>query len=457
MKIEKIIELLELESLENGYQQNIALWDSWYKGNVADFHEYKEDNGVSSVSRKRRTLGVAKLGCETFADNIYNPETEITVEESFQEVLDDVLKQNKFTSRMNNAVERGYALGTFGIETRLTKDDKVKIGFISADMMFPVIYNNSFAWLVASQQSSNVFSVSLHVQEVKGVYRVENRIIKQINENTYEVISKATMEKEYKIKYSTEFPVPMLHIIKPAIANNLEPLSPYGISIYGNAIDEMQAVDIAFSSMSTEIETGKMLIFTTVDNLDNIDGSLKYNNAREGFYIMDGQKTFSDGTSVKTHSPQLRSEHMIDTLETALNLYGRKIGLGDNVFTFKDGSIYTNTAQVVSTQSKFFKTRQKYLSLVEEELIAMVEGIYYLLYKKEYKDDISIEFDDTMIHDKDREDKELDFQLMNGLISEVYYWQIKLGYTEELAIEFVQNQQKLKGLKELPTEEGELE
>lgn len=453
MRIEELLGLIEAESMENGYQANIQMWMEWYKGNVPSFHKYTEFNGVDSVSRELRKMGMAKKVCEDYADFIYNPETSITVDESYQDRFDEILRFNNFESNINFGIEKGYALGTLGIVTSLINGEP-SIQMASADMMFPIVKYKQFAWAIVTEYQPNVYYISVHYSKNKfGKYLVENYII-NINQNgDTEVLTKEQMLNDYNIIESKVYPEPMLHIIKPAIANNIDFTTPYGLSIYGNAISELQAVDIAFSAIPTELVVGKMLKFGMVTAATYDENGHAFIND-EGYYVTGTDSTFQDGTTVKTHSPQLRTEAMIDVLETELNLLGRKCGMGDNAYSFENGNIYTNTAQVVSTNSKFYRTRQKHLAIVSEALENMVRAIYFLDKGFLYGGEVTVEFDDSIIHDKEQEDKELNFQLMNQLISEVYYWQEKLGLTEELAKEFVKKQNELKGLIEMPDDEG---
>ena len=101
----------------------------------------------------------------------------------------------------------------------------------------------------------------------------------------------------------------------------------------------------------------------------------------------------------------------------SLNLFGRKVAFGDNYFTNDNGTIYTNTSQVISTNSKFFKTRQKHASIVEQNIISMIRALHYLEFGTELVEDIDVQFDDSIIHDKDLEFKNDILMLNLGMLS----------------------------------------
>lgn len=451
MNIDKILELIGAVSAENGYQEYIELWESWLKGEVEDFHSYTEWNGYKNSTRERMTLSMAKKSCEEWADMLYNPDTEITVDESYQDCFDELMTLTDFAKGINNGIERGYGLGTLGIVTSIV-DGKPTVDFTTADMMYPVYLDEDFAWCIVSEYKPNLFFIQLHMEEIDGKHIVHNRLVKKV-EDEYELLTDETLRTDYRVEPIIEYPLPMLNIITPAISNNIDTTTPYGISIFANALSELKGVDIAYTGIQLDITTGKRITFSTVDNLENHDGNMKFPDT-EGFYVMEGDSTFNDGSTVMFKEPTLKGKDLIDYLETNLNMFGRKVGFGDNAYSFQNGSVYTNTTQVISTNSKMFKTRNKHLVIIREALEGFVRAIYYLDTGNEYTGDITVEFDDSIVHDIEKEEKELVFQLMNGLISEVYYWQVKLGLTEDLAIQFVKEQQRLRGLIEMPEEEG---
>lgn len=61
--------------------------------------------------------------------------------------------------------------------------------------------------------------------------------------------------------YETGSPYPTFAIVKPAVDNTRVDMSPYGQSVFADAVDAIQAVDLAFDAMISEIDNGKMRVF----------------------------------------------------------------------------------------------------------------------------------------------------------------------------------------------------
>ena len=180
-----------------------------------------------------------------------------------------------------------------------------------------------------------------------------------------------------------------------------------------------------------------------------------FDDEQDEFYLLPETETMSDGTLIKQVSPTLRTEQQIDTLQTHLRLLGRKVGLGDDYYSFKEGSIYTNTSQVISSNSRFYKTRQKHTTLIASAVEQMVKAIYYLLYNNVYEGDVTIDFDDSIIEDRETTEKQALIEYNAGLISKEEYFIRTRNFTEEQAKEFVQKQEEYQEIEEeLPFEEG---
>src|SRR5690606_36723469 len=63
---------------------------------------------------------------------------------------------------------------------------------------------------------------------------------------------------------------PLFVYLKPNEANNYDPQSPMGISIYANALDTLEALDIVFDSFVREFRLGKKRILVPASALRTV-------------------------------------------------------------------------------------------------------------------------------------------------------------------------------------------
>ena len=62
-------------------------------------------------------------------------------------------------------------------------------------------------------------------------------------------------------EYDTGCAFPTFSIVKPAVDNTRVDMSPYGQSVFADAVDAIQAVDLAFDAMINEVDVSKMRVF----------------------------------------------------------------------------------------------------------------------------------------------------------------------------------------------------
>lgn len=445
----KILDDLGYTALVDSEMQTyIEQWLAWYQGEVKDFHSYTEYQGSEfKHNRKRYTLGMAKQVSEVWADNMYNPETEIVIgNERVQEWWDNKKQEIKFDSNFNELEELTFALGTTAtVQYSDANEGYVDIDYLTHDKIYPLEVRNGEILSVAfvSKYDDDIYYVNIHERQ-GNVYKIYNKFF-EINDESYTEVFLDNVATEFISK------VKLFQIHRPAIANNKVLGSPFGLSIFANAIEELKATDIAYDALSKEVQFGKIRVYLKSGAfIINHDGrEIKVLNPnQEEFYILDsGIDGQDEGQQVEVSVPQLR-QVLIDFLNTQLNLVGRKCGLGDNAFSFSEGTIYTNTTQVVSTNSKFYKTRQKHGTVMEENIIDIIKGLYWLEFKRELTAPISVHMDDSILHDKDEElNRVLQFY-DRGIVSKEYVISIFNNMTLEEAKAFLKEQEELLEIEE---------
>lgn len=61
--------------------------------------------------------------------------------------------------------------------------------------------------------------------------------------------------------FDTGCAFPTFGIVKPAVTNTRVDMSPYGQSVFADAVDAVQAVDLTFDALINEIDLSKMRVF----------------------------------------------------------------------------------------------------------------------------------------------------------------------------------------------------
>lgn len=421
------------------YYSNIYDWIEWYKGELDKFHKYTMYNGFQFIDRKRASLRMPKRVSEEWASLLYNDKVCITLDDANQRTFDRILNDNKFDCKFSELLERTFALGTGALVEYKDAKGKVKIDYIIAPMIFPLRCENGevIDCAFASTKGDAIY-VNIHTEK-NGIYRIENRMFKVLN-GKYQ---NCPMEG-IKVAYSS--PVKLFQILKPNIANNIELFTPMGMSVYGNAIEQNKTIDMTYDSLKNEFELGKKRLFLRTDvlttknvNLMNYKGELEnveipiFDVDQTEFFALPGEDSDELITEI---NPELRISEHIDGLQTELNLFSDSCGLGPDRFVFRDGKVYTNSDQVISTQSKLYKNIVNHEKILRYAIIDMANALMHLSNGVKYSGDVTIDFDDSIIEDSEKTRQQALLELNNQLIDDIQYYIDVYKMTEEQAIEF---------------------
>lgn len=431
-------------------QEYIEQWKSWYKGNVRNFHNYFIYNGNRKVNQKRFTMNMAKEISEDWSDILWSEKCEISLkDDKSQKEFDEVTNKLDLYSIINSSIEKSGALGTCAnvvsvydlIEnedamTLDVSDAKVRVDTIDVDWIYPLSWNNkeitecAFG-SVEYKNGEKYIVLSVHKLNDVGNYVIHNHLFKDTNKLLTEIVSEDTVTE-----FDTKSNIKWFSIFKPNLTNNLFNNSPFGIPHYANAIDNLKAVDISFDALKNEIKDGRLRTFVRADMLNYDDGSQKMTFDPEDttIYVLPTGATKDD--LIQQDTTTLRTAQQIETLNINLNMLGTKVGFGENHYHFDGTNLSTATA-VVSSNSKLFRRKKKLEIGYESSIYDLVKAICYA--STEFgknninTEDMVIQFDDSIIEDKEAESNRALREVSAGLLSKVEYREQIFGETEEIA------------------------
>ena len=401
----------------------IDTWAAWHKGNVKKFHTYRVHNGQKSVICKRYTLNMAKKVSEDWANLLMNEKVVITLEgEKEQDFFNRVCRDNNFSVKVNEMQEMKSALGTAGFVPRVSGAEvsaesgevvrgsgSVKIDYVTADSIFPLSWENGIVKECAFAGSKVVgkdkfLYLQIHRIGGKGTYIIENLAFRDNGGN----LSEATLEEAGLIgvpnAVDTGSAERQFVIDRLNIANNVDVSLPMGIPAFANAIDQLKGLDIAYDSYVNEFVLGKKRIMVKPEATKGIDGESFFDENDLTFYIL--PEDSQNGDVIKEIDMKLRTaEHSIG-IQDALNALSSKCGFGENHYRFDRGSVATAT-QIISENSTMFRTIKKHEIILEDVLKELCRIILRLgnLVEGGLNEnvEISIDFDDSIIEDKETE------------------------------------------------------
>lgn len=421
--------------VDDSWYTQIAFWQKWYQGKFPAFHCYQQYNGRRKVNRTRKTLGMAKTIPEDWANLALNEKVEITVSEpSIQRRVQEVLKANNFRVRANQLLELAFALGT-GAFVEYLDGEKVRIDYIRAGLIYPLAWDNGEITECAFGSERIVktekqVTLSIHRMDDRGRYVVENHLFRRQGNILTELPLPEGVEDEVR----TGSPVPLFQIIRPNIVNNVNLECPMGISVFANAIDQLEGVDLPYDSYQNEFRLGKKRItipITMARMMMEEDGSATpvFDDNDTEFYaipVVEG-----GDNKIVEHNMELRYQAHEAAIKSGLALLSYKCGMGDDRYSFDHGQVKT-AKEVVSDKSDLFQNLKKHELLLEHALVGLVEAVAYLLGVKPGFE-VSVRFDDSIIEDTDSI-RQRDLQEVRDGIMQKWEFRVKwYGETEEQA------------------------
>ena len=459
------------EDVQSYYSQ-ISFWQDWWKGYVPDFHRYwiKNDQAQAQVTRKQ--MRMAKIVCEDWANLLLNDKTRILVECGDHDVNltqkwltgdedeqnGGVLGDNKFWIKGNKAIEREYAQGTVCLYWQLT-GATVQDGTLSgtglklrvikdAQKIVPLTYDE--------EEIQDIALASTYVQE--GQTHLYIQIFKKLDETgTYEIsnsfyrINKGGGYEQVPAPHgevrSYKLPCKPFVIMKPNLENNIADV-PMGVSVYANAIDNLESCDLSYDNMFMDTLLGKKRIFMdqaavqlkppvyakdengndrVVAPVPDIGATLE-----KSLYVSTGEQLPGDKKFFEEYNPTLRVEENKENVQFNLNLLSSKVGLGQNRYQFNQANMSTAT-QVRASNKELTESVWKQRIAIQEALTDLTRSALILGKEKLHQNidvdaRITIQFDDTMFSDEESERMRFMQEISAGIRQK---WEYRVKYDGE--------------------------
>lgn len=423
------------DCVDNSWYSVIALWQKWYQGKVPSFHCYQQYNGKHKVRRTRKTLGMAKTIPEDWANLALNEKVEIIVSKpTVNKRIHDVLNANNFRVRANQLLELSFALGT-GAFVEYLDGEKVRIDYIRAGLIYPLSWDNGTILECAFGSERVVkkekqITLNIHRLDEAGRYIIENHLFLRRGD----ILTELPLPDGTEAEVRTGSAVPLFQIVKPNIVNNVDLECPMGISVFANAIDQLEGVDLPYDSYQNEFRLGRKRItvpVTMARMMMEEDGSVTpvFDDNDTEFYAVPAVE--GGENKIVEHNMELRYEAHEAAIKSGLALLSYKCGMGDDRYSFEHGQVKT-AKEVVSDKSDLFQNLKKHELLLEQALVGVVEGVASLL-GVHSAFETKVNFDDSIIEDADTT-RQRDLQEVRDGIMQKWEFRVKwYGETEEQA------------------------
>lgn len=270
-------------------------------------------------------------------------------------------------NQIRDAVEWGCAKGGLMFKPFIDGEE-IKVDIVQADQFYPIHSDSSgnilAAVFVNYQRVGKWYYTRLEYHNVKGNLNVEDGQEKQtgyiVQNKAYRGEAPDSLGHEVPLEMVDEWKdllpeatienveVPLFAYFKYPMANNINSLSPLGVSCYSRATDLIEQADKQWSSFLWEVKSGERAVF--VD-------SLAFARDDEGKPIIPNKRLYRtletgsmEGELFKDWTPDIREEELLNALEATLKRIEFTCGLATG--TLSNPQTIDKTATEIKTSKQ---------------------------------------------------------------------------------------------------------
>ena len=453
-EFKSVFELNGIPSFQQFYDFGIFIWKLLWKGFYKPWHIVAAPTIANpKETRPLYRMNMAKAVCSELAGLVWGEECTVDVSmegresdadnpDPLNEFIQKVFEKNAFREKMQESIEEGLALGGAALKVwaeakhdedgnEIPDSRKIMLGYAMADQFVPISWGNAKVYegvFVSRIAKGGYYYTRLEWHKWNGLtyvitnelYRSEIR--KGLNAgDTQDILGvRYPLAEIYPfLDEITEVPVEesLFTYWRTPIANNLDDNSPLGMSIYGNALETLHALEICYDSFVREFRLGKKRIIVPARAVrmvvDPTNGqTLRYFDANDETYEALASDS-PDDLKITDNSVTLRVEEHVAAINAFLSILCLQIGFSAGTFTFDQHTGLKTATEVVSENSKTFKTIKTIQNQLRPSVEHLVRNIIdvAILYEMDYEGqsieslvangyNVNITFDDGVTQDR---------------------------------------------------------
>lgn len=452
--IKEFLKQLGFSGVDRPMAQQVGQWWEWYTA-TADWYSSTDidTNAGRTYKVERLTIKPARMVCQEFASLILSEGTAAAAEdETTDEFLQAWMEETDFWPVSQGVTERAMALGTAGwalrvenvqvsrVFRRVVPSERVRVipERYDARHIVPLTYD--------SRRCSECLFISSVVERGKQLTQAQAHVLNQ--NGTYRIETAFFDDKGRRVELESVLPTletgstkPLFGLARPALENSYEDYSPFGVSVFDDAIGAVKLTDAAVDNMYRDIWLGQKMLFLdermlTTDSNNNI---VVPRAQDQQLFRKTEAGDVPGGSLIDEYNPDLRVEDNRTALRTALIVLGERTGLGADYFDFESRTtVGPKTAtEVMAEDNDLFRTVKKHERALERPIVTVLQGALELYRTiggiSLPESDVHMLFDDSIFEDTASKRKRDLEDVASGLMKPWEYRMKWYGEDEETA------------------------
>ena len=408
-----IFDLQDVPAFNQFYNIGIFPWKYLYRGFYKPWHVIPAPT-IADPENKRNLcyLNMSAAVCAEIAGMVWTDQCDVDVSTAGYEDADAdplhnfvqyVLSRNNFQTKMTESIEQAAALGGQALKAwyevkrdrsgnEIPGSGEIQIGYAMADQFVPVGWTNagiSEAIFVTRQAKGGYYYTLLEWHLWDGTtYTIRNELYRAEMKKEGVGGDQDILGFRYPLSYlypnldeevTLQVSKSLFTYFRTPRANNIDDNSPLGISMYANAMDTLHAIDICFDSFVREFRLGKKRIIVPARMIRKVvdpatGKQVRYFDATDETY--EALSTDDpDSLKIQDNSVSLRVDEHVEAMNALLNLLCLQVGLSFGTFSFDAHGGLKTATEVVSENSKTYKTIKNFQNQIVPAIKDLVDAI----------------------------------------------------------------------------------
>ena len=339
--------------------------------------------------------------------------------------LASFFSSTNFWGRAQETVVRAFGLGTGAFAVWMDAGRHlVRVRHYDARMVVPLAWDyegvKECAFVTRAYSKGRILDqLQMHVLGPAGTYHIRTVCFDKDGRE----VSVPNVAPE--VETGSLFPT--FGIVRPAVPNTRVDFSPYGQSVFADAVDAVQSVDLAYDALINEVDAGKMRVFLSdvmFDQEKTPDGKRVPIPFGKGDCTV-FRKVMSTEDTIQEFAPALRTEAQGKAFRLALQVLGDLCGLGTNYFDLDNVGYVKTATEVSSDNSALMRNIRKNENALQGALADVSRAVLSCgrLMGAALPDegDVSVIYDDSIVQDTAAEKRQDMEEVAAGLVTREEY------------------------------------